>query len=80
MSGEFTGRVFCPYCGHENRVSVSRYSVPEITHCDTDEGGCDQYFVMKPTVTIRVEVSGYRIAGLGLTVDRTAPDEDGGAR
>lgn len=39
----------CPRCGHVNLVLAHEFS-PRITHCDTEDGGCDQPFIVRVSV------------------------------
>lgn len=46
----------CPYCGHQNSITLERNFDMQVIVCDTDCGGCDRNFVFKPTVKIEVDV------------------------
>ena len=52
--------VKCPYCNTVNRVTdiLSQYAnAPKIHLCDIDRGGCDNWFVYRPVITIGVYVA-----------------------
>lgn len=50
----------CPHCGLKNRGVAkisgrSGWIDRSVELCDVDEGGCDKYVVVKPTISIAVE-------------------------
>lgn len=57
---DFIGNVnlTCPHCGFINKMPVDQDELNKlnITHCDSEEGGCDQPFVWKPTIEISATV------------------------
>jgi hypothetical protein len=79
----FPQHVTCPFCGILDRVSFPLYGagIPRIVYCDTEAGGCDQYYAVTATVQVIVEPTVHRIDGIGRVLpDPGARDEDGGAR
>lgn len=55
----------CPYCGFVNKVNLEyedQYPSPGIIICDSEEGGCDRYFVIKPRINL--EARTFKIEGV----------------
>ena len=45
----------CPYCGKEAKVKAEdNYGEKKVVLCDSEEGGCDKYFVADITVFFNV--------------------------
>jgi hypothetical protein len=49
----------CPYCGHKQQAIVDMadfrpYTRPEAVVCDSEEGGCDKWFVFEARATFTV--------------------------
>jgi hypothetical protein len=82
MDPLFRKPVHCPHCGCLNQVNFPLHGagIPQLILCEPEEGGCDQWFAITATVRVVIEPTVHRIEGVGQPVDRTARDEDGGAR
>lgn len=65
----------CPECGLENKVilnySINEYD-PQIVTCDSDNGGCENYFAVRvkllPEVTVFrvIDVDEEKLKAMGL--------------
>jgi hypothetical protein len=64
----------CPYCGHENHLSVSEYGefMPRVIACDNDSGGCDSWFAVTATVEVIVTPTVRKIDGCEPPAEKVA--------
>ena len=51
-------KVTCPHCKREFEylVFAEELRTYKVVNCEVEEGGCDEDFVIRPWVTINVEV------------------------
>lgn len=47
----------CPYCGRPNKLPIdaNNFTGRDIVNCDSENGGCDRYFVAFWTVAVRTD-------------------------
>lgn len=54
-----TVTVKCPYCGHDNKISLHRGEElrPKVVLCDVEDGpGCDRYFAAEVRFVTKVKI------------------------
>ncbi|KML60907.1 hypothetical protein VL15_07290 [Burkholderia cepacia] len=58
--------VACPLCGCRQNYFIDSPSTverPDLVNCDTDEGGCDKYFVVFSHIRVEKFVRAAKIEG-----------------
>jgi hypothetical protein len=55
----FERTVKCPYCEHEDRLSICVEDIStkkEVYTCDVDDGGCDRDFVIYASPNLHIQI------------------------
>jgi len=78
---DFRVSATCPYCGFQNRITVTGnlYSEIDIVSCDYEGGGCVGIFAARSI--LRIETEGLEIKGCEPPPPEPLPpadDEEGG--
>lgn len=54
-----TVKVTCPYCGNIQYRNVKERCVVLLVSCESEEGGCDEYFVSR--IVLSYDVTNYTL-------------------
>ena len=62
LNSKYSYEFACPHCGFKNKRTMNNtLTQRNVTHCDVDEGGCDEMVAVEASVTTTVNVTTYKL-------------------